>query len=248
MNIIADCHTHTIFSGHAYSTLEENIAEAKLCGLKILASTDHSPSTPGVAYKGGVVNQSLRPPITDGIHVLNGIEADVLNVNGDLDIEERHYGRFEIVVASMHPWSFDPKEPQVQTNTYLNVIKNGKADIIGHCGRVSCDYDIETVVKAAKEYNVAIELNNATIKAGEALGLGVCVKRCYEIAKACAKVGTPVMIDSDAHFCKYIGRFDNAIAMALECGIKEEQVINADLERFYDFMINKRGRKLRARL
>ena len=33
MNAIIDLHCHTIASGHAYSTLKENIDEAKLKGL-----------------------------------------------------------------------------------------------------------------------------------------------------------------------------------------------------------------------
>ena len=40
-DILADMHTHTIASGHAYSTVKENIDAAKAAGLKYLAITDH---------------------------------------------------------------------------------------------------------------------------------------------------------------------------------------------------------------
>ena len=42
MKIIADTHTHTLMSTHAYSTIIENIAEAKKKGLKFIAITDHT--------------------------------------------------------------------------------------------------------------------------------------------------------------------------------------------------------------
>lgn len=55
-----DLHTHTIISGHAYSTLKENIEAARARGLEAFAVTDHGPAMPGVlgeAYH--VVNMRL---------------------------------------------------------------------------------------------------------------------------------------------------------------------------------------------
>lgn len=39
---ILDVHTHTIASGHAYSTLQEMIDSAKTKGLKLLGITEHT--------------------------------------------------------------------------------------------------------------------------------------------------------------------------------------------------------------
>ncbi len=47
MKIIADLHTHTIASDHAYSTLLENIHYSKLAGHQAIALTDHGPGVPG---------------------------------------------------------------------------------------------------------------------------------------------------------------------------------------------------------
>ncbi|MDW9427722.1 PHP domain-containing protein, partial [Yersinia enterocolitica] len=38
-----DLHMHTIASTHAYSTLHDYIAEAKLKNIKLFAITDHGP-------------------------------------------------------------------------------------------------------------------------------------------------------------------------------------------------------------
>ena len=44
MNLVSDVHTHTLFSRHAYSTIQENVTAAKAQGLELLGSTDHFSS------------------------------------------------------------------------------------------------------------------------------------------------------------------------------------------------------------
>ena len=40
-DILADLHTHTLFSKHAYSTVKENLEAARNKGLSYIAITDH---------------------------------------------------------------------------------------------------------------------------------------------------------------------------------------------------------------
>jgi len=47
MNIELDVHTHTIASGHAFSTLQEMAQAAAAKGLKLLGITEHSSGIPG---------------------------------------------------------------------------------------------------------------------------------------------------------------------------------------------------------
>ena len=47
MNVALDVHTHTVASGHAYSTLQEMVQAAADKGLKILGITDHGPTVRG---------------------------------------------------------------------------------------------------------------------------------------------------------------------------------------------------------
>lgn len=44
MNYLSDLHTHTIVSGHAYTTLMENINFCSKKGIKILGTSDHTYS------------------------------------------------------------------------------------------------------------------------------------------------------------------------------------------------------------
>ena len=47
MKILVDVHTHTIASGHAYSTITENMQAASRKGIQLVAMTDHTPGIPG---------------------------------------------------------------------------------------------------------------------------------------------------------------------------------------------------------
>jgi putative hydrolase len=47
MNLIADTHTHTIASGHAHSTITENVLAAAKKGLSFLGITGHASSMEG---------------------------------------------------------------------------------------------------------------------------------------------------------------------------------------------------------
>ena len=46
MRLLADLHTHTVASGHAYSTLTENVHVARSRGMELVAVTDHGPRVP----------------------------------------------------------------------------------------------------------------------------------------------------------------------------------------------------------
>jgi putative hydrolase len=50
MKPLFDLHTHTIASGHAYSSLKENIEAAAERGLTALGISDHAPAMPGTCH------------------------------------------------------------------------------------------------------------------------------------------------------------------------------------------------------
>lgn len=61
MNIVVDTHTHTLASGHAYSTIIENALSAQNKGLKLLCTTDHAPEMPGAPTIGISTTKEFYP-------------------------------------------------------------------------------------------------------------------------------------------------------------------------------------------
>ena len=111
MKIIADTHTHTVASGHAYSTITENARAARERGLRFLCMTDHAPKllgAPTEVFFGAMMN--ILPPEIEGVHILRGVEVNILDREGNLDLKPRILAGLEWVIASMHNIVYEPED------------------------------------------------------------------------------------------------------------------------------------------
>ena len=88
MRLLADLHTHTVASGHAFSTVTELATAAAGKGLELIAFTDHGPSVPGGAYFWYFWNAKVVPPRIAGVRVLAGCEANVADTDSGLDLPD----------------------------------------------------------------------------------------------------------------------------------------------------------------
>ena len=88
MKIELDVHTHTIASGHAFSTLQEMAQAAAGKGLKLLGITEHSPGVPGSCNPIYFRNLHVVPRQMYGIELLLGAEINILDGEGNLDMDE----------------------------------------------------------------------------------------------------------------------------------------------------------------
>ena len=102
MKIRADLHTHTVASGHAYSTVEEIARAARKKGLKIVAITDHGPKMPDGPHNYYFYNLRALPEKMHGVRILKGVEANIISKNGQLDIDTALLASYEVVIASVH--------------------------------------------------------------------------------------------------------------------------------------------------
>ena len=86
MEILADLHTHSIASGHAYSTIQEMVMFAKIKNIKILAITEHGYSMPDACHENYYYNLASIPREIYGVHLLLGCEANILDYSGHIDL------------------------------------------------------------------------------------------------------------------------------------------------------------------
>lgn len=130
MDIVVDSHTHTIASGHAYSTILENALAAKNKGLKLLCTTDHAPEMPGAPHYWHFNNQRILPRFLHEVGILRGVEANTLNVKGEIDLPPSSDQHLDWVIASFHEPVFRPATEAEHTAALLiiGVLHNG----IGH--------------------------------------------------------------------------------------------------------------------
>jgi putative hydrolase len=78
-----DYHVHSTFSDDARSTLAENIAAAHRSGLRTVRLTDHVRAS--TAWVPEFVAAVAAEPVPDGLTVLTGVEAKLLDASGAVD-------------------------------------------------------------------------------------------------------------------------------------------------------------------
>src|ERR1039457_1895577 len=163
MKIIADMHTHTISSGHGYSTINELAAEAARKGLLALAITDHGPMLPGGPHIYHFAAMRFIPKVIAGVRILRGIEANIIDPQGTLDLPESYLRKLDFVMAGLHEGcGFDDREGPVYTEALVNAMKNPLVKAISHPGNPIFSIDLEVVVEAARLNNAALEINNTS--------------------------------------------------------------------------------------
>ncbi|MDF2152632.1 phosphatase [Vibrio sp. CAU 1672] len=233
MELKVDTHTHTYASGHAYSTLIENARLAKENGLDMFCTTDHAESMPGAPHYWFFSNQRVLPRFLDGVAIIRGVESNLLNTEGEIDLHPSVDRNLDWVIASFHEPVFHPANSAAHTDALLNAIQGGRVDALGHLGNPNFDFDFEEVLQCAKEHHVAIEINNTTLKGNSRVGS---VERCYQIAEIGNKLGVYFTTGSDAHFCHDVGNLDLVSEMLDKVGVASEQVITHSAQQFLAFL------------
>jgi putative hydrolase len=213
--------------------VSENAKAAREQGLKIFCTTDHADSMPGAPHYWFFMNQAVLPRFLSGVAVLRGIESNILNELGEVDIHPRAQANLDWAIASFHEPVFRPVDKATHTRTLVNVIKSGRVDALGHLGNPSFDFDFEEVIGQAKAHNVAIEINASSLKGHSRIGS---IERCYKIAEVARDLGAFITTGSDAHFCDAIGKLDLAAELLENVQMPSEQVITYTARQFLDFL------------
>jgi len=203
----------------------------------MVAITDHGPAMPGGPHPYHFGNLRVLPGEIGGIRILKGVEANIINEDGELDLNEYYLERLDIVLAGFHDQCFSCTGPDICTRAMLNTLDNPHIDIIVHPGNPEFPMDYEKVVRKAAEKGIPLEINNSSFCGSRRGSAG----NCSDIARLIAVYGGPVVIGSDAHFAPDVGRFDNALKTIIEAGIREEQVLNISVEKILNYLARKRN-------
>ncbi len=223
-DIVADLHCHTIASVHAYSTIRECINKAKMLGLKAIAITDHGigvNDSPPLSYFDNLIS---LPNYVDGIRILKGVEANIMDHEGNIDMPDSLLTKLDVVVASYHTTAVKPADMQQHTNSYIKLANNPNVDIIGHSGSVDFPYDYERVIPIFKENNKLVEINAHTFICREKS-----INNCITIAKLCAKHQVPIVVNSDAHSEFEMEEITPAINMLNKINFPKELILNTNI-------------------
>lgn len=167
-DVRAELHAHTTASDGGL-TLDELVQRAVDRGFHTIAVTDHSKSS---AQAGGLNEARLaeqaaeieqaRERFGKQITILKGSEVDIL-ADGSLDFDDDTLALLDVVVASPH--TALSQDAAIATKRLLKAIEHPMVHILGHpTGRLverraGLDPDMNELIAAAVEHQVALEIN-----------------------------------------------------------------------------------------
>ena len=237
MYAVIDTHTHTYLSGHAYSTIFENVTVAAEKGLVGIVNTDHSPALSDCRWPAAVRFLKNVPREYRGVRIYRGVEADVIDFSGRLSVEEPYLSMVDFLIASMHDVVIKTGTVEENTAALCGALQNPHVDILGHPGNPAFPVDIDTVVQEAARQNKLIEINSHSFEARRG-----CESNCEVFARACMKYGVRISLASDAHACFHVGEFTNAEALLRKVDFPQELVVTRSMESFEAYLAERRAR------
>lgn len=237
MEIIADYHTHTVYS-HGKGSIEDNVKVAIEKNIKKIGISDHGYKhiAYGVKYENiakmreeiDMLNEKYKE-----IEILLGMECNILDDRGNIDVDDKISSMLDYTMAGYH---FGSKPSSIKsalnhvfnylkfknyckdynTNAVVNAIKNNNLFIVTHPGDKG-DVYIEEIAKAAIQNNTFLEINS---------------HHGYLTVEQLNKIkntGVEFIIGSDAHSPENVGNFDKAIKIAKEADLDFNRIKNIKL-------------------
>lgn len=244
MKILADYHDHTIYScggndkrRHAKGTIEENVKAAIDKGLKTIGISEHgfSHSLYGLSKENAKKEREEIDRLNKKypeIEILMGMERNILDDSGKIDMPDDMKGYFDYILAGYHfgskPTSFGALLNHVDnvitggrfskaynTRAVVNAMKNNDIMYITHPGDKG-RVDIDEIARVAEETGTGLEINGHHDRLNA------------EMIKQIKDRDIKFYIGSDAHRPEDIANFKRAFEIIEEAGLDVERVENIE--------------------
>ena len=243
MKLKADYHIHSTYSKnkHGKSSIEEIVERASELALEEIAITDHGPAHYLFGIKRSLISEAKNIVVEmrkkyPNLKILYGVEANILDYNGNTDIDSEILKHCDIILCGFHLaasfssledyWNFiiknklakrDEKlyKEMVEKNTeaVVNAMYKYNINILTHPGD-KIPLNIDKIAQAAEQTNTLLEINNSH---------GHLNKDEIKIA---VKYNVQFVINSDSHIKDNVGSCDNAIKAAMDAGLDLKRIIN----------------------
>ena len=149
-------------------------------------------------------------------------------------MEEPYLERLDYAIVGIHHQCYEDEGREKNTLNLIECMKHKKVRFVSHPDDDHTPLDYELLVAAAKEYRVALEVNNSSlIKEKRRLN---CVQNYKTMLSLCMEQSVPVVVSSDAHDPSGVGEFGLAYKLLDEVSFDEKLIVNNDLEKVKRFI------------
>ena len=249
-DIIADLHTHTIFSKHAYSTIQENIAAAQKMNLKYLAITDHiyNDGTLLDIKNEGTRCRHLEKEVNSHReegqpYVISGGEFNIAQKLDHWDKFKRlkwrpiglHGFKLDIKQLSLNDLYQEFKKAAEKHNAFAHIERElQKVEHYRHRDKLDDEIKsfFEAIVDLAVDKNIFLEVNESSLRNDDD---GNVNKIKYWISLAREK-DCKIYLASDAHYSSRVGKFPLSIELLNDIDYPKELILNCNEENLVNTM------------
>ena len=168
-----------------------------------------------------------------GVELLFGSEINVLQ-DGTLDIPDKVLNnQIDYGIVGIHSCCYKDAGREQNTDNLISCMKHPRIKFVSHPDDDHTPLNYERLVQAAKEYHVALEVNNSSFLKPEYRWN--CVENYRTMLSLCRQYEAPIIVDSDAHDPSWVGCFEEAQKLLTEIDFPEELVLNrsvAEVKKF----------------
>lgn len=224
--------------------IEDNWKAAKDAGMEVLGIADHGPGHIGFGIsrkhlpemRAKIEAVNARAQQEGGPRVQLGVEANIINPDGELDMTPAELAQLDFVIAGyhfgtigkapvraglMHAAGFvyshtgrsAARQRDYNTRLVVEAVKHNPIKILSHPG-AKADFDISAIARVCEEYGTWMEINNR--------------HGCLTVEgiRQAAKYDVTFIIGSDAHIPGDVGHYDEALGRAIEAGLDLSRIVN----------------------
>ena len=232
---LSDMHTHSIASGHGTrATISDMAKAASRKGLLLLGITDHGPATLNAGSPSYFRSLIIAPRIRSGVEILYGVELNILDTSGRLDLDDELISRLDYGIVSMHSQNFPPRSREENTQAMIRAMQHPNVRILGHADSTHYPIDTDAVAREARRAGVIFEINEASLVPNSYRG--DTRKNCSDILSCSLKYQLPVLLSSDSHGPAHIGDFTCASRFLKEMNFPETRILNNQIPRLKAFL------------
>lgn len=108
------------------------------------------------------LNLTVIPRVLSNVQILHGCEINVLN-GGKLSLEQKYIDFLDYAIVGIHKECYTDEGKEKNTDNLIACMKNEKVHFVSHPDDDHTPLDYERLVSAAKQYRVALEVNNSSL-------------------------------------------------------------------------------------
>ena len=212
-----DLHVHTNWTdGNA--SVEEMHKEACKKSLTHIFFSEHSRKKSGIWFSDFIQEVNLLPK--NNCEAIGGTEVKVLNLNGDLDLNEDFHEKCELIMGSVHRFPGETSSDFKKKNGYtkeqviktefelmMSVLENPRLDILGHPFGMSIkrfniypeEKFFDEIIKKCEKKDKVFEINYRYHK------------NLKSLVDKCIKYNSRISLGSNAHSKNELGKITEGI-------------------------------------